>query len=121
MSIAIFHNIDMLVYIASYFDDNILLPFALTCKSCLEATIASHRDFHTSSMSYFCRHVEMVKWIMDLDTKLRSSSSKVMHYAVRNGALDVIKWLHNEQYFPLDNKTCASASLNGHLHVLQWL
>jgi hypothetical protein len=49
----VFNNVDVLIYIASFIYDKMLLPFVLTSKSCLEATIASHRHFHVTSLSYF--------------------------------------------------------------------
>ncbi len=63
----VFHNIDVLIYIASFIHDKMLLPFVLTSKSCLEATIASHRHFHMSSLSYFSRRIEMAKWVLDIN------------------------------------------------------
>ena len=144
----LFDNIDVLIYIASFIHDKMLLPFVLTSKSCLEATIASHRLFHISSLSYFCRRVEMAKWVVDINPQ---SASKLIKFAAYNGALDVIIYLREKNpniiwdsdiYYnaaknghlhvlqwlrsqdppcPWDDGTCADAAANGHLHVLQWL
>ena len=115
----VFHNIDLLIYIASFICDKMLLPFVLTSKSCLEASIASHRHFQLISLSYYSRRVEMAKWVLNINLQ---GISKLINYAAHNGALDVIMYLRERKriiYWDMD--LCSAASENGHLHVLEWL
>jgi hypothetical protein len=115
----VFHNIDLLIYIASLIHDKMLLPFVLTSKSCLEATMASHRHFRVSSLSYFSQRVEMAKWILDINPQ---GISKLINFAAYCGAIDVIIFLQRKKPDILNDTNLPSkASLNGHLHVLQWL
>jgi hypothetical protein len=115
-----FHNVDVLIYIASFIHDKMLLPFVLTSKSCLEATIASHRNFYISSLSYFSGRVQMANWVVDIHPQ---RITKLIKLAAHNGALDVIIHLRErEPNLSSDiDLLCSTASLNGHLHVLQWL
>ncbi len=89
----IFRNIDVLIYISSFIDDFMLLPFALTCKTCHDAIIASHRNYRMSCLSYFCHRVAMTKWALDIYPQ---GSSKVINLAALHDSLDVIIW-HQKQ------------------------
>ena len=114
-----FHHIDVLIYIASFIHDKMLLPFVLTSKSCLDATIASHRNFHVSSLSYFSRRVEMANWVLDINPQ---GISKIINFAAHYGALDVMIYLRGmKPNLSRDFDLCTTASKNGHLQVLQWL
>lgn len=114
-----FHISDLVIYISSFIDDLILLPFVLTCKVFLEAAIASHRHFHKSSLSYYCRRVEMMQWALELNPP---NHSKLMQFAALDGTLDVIQWLRNQNPpCPWDEVTCSIAAKNGHFDILLWL
>jgi hypothetical protein len=115
----VFHNIDVLIYIASFIHDKMLLPFVLTSKSCLEAAIISHRHFQLSSLSYYSRRVQMANFVLDINPQ---TFSKLINLAAYNGELDVIIYLRGrEPNISWSINLCCSASLNGHLNVLQWL
>ncbi len=107
---SIFNNIDVLLHISSFIDELMLLPFVLTCKSCLEATILSHRQFLKSSLSYYCQRREMAGWVLGMSQNLHSSSN-LINLAAKHGSLDVIKWLRGQ--YPLSfwsERTCSNAA-----------
>ena len=115
----LFNNIDVLGHIASFIHDKMLLPFVLTSKLCLETTITSYRNFHSSSLSYFSRRVEMATWVLEMNSQ---SVSKLIQFAASNGALEVIIYLRaREPNISWNSDLCSDAAENGHLHVLQWL
>ncbi len=96
-----------------------LLPFVLSSKSCLEAVKISHRQFHISSLTYYCQRVEMAKWAFDMNMNA-DLGSELINFAALYGALDVIEWIRrkNQNCF-WDSETCCNAALNGHLVLLK--
>lgn len=44
-----------------------------------------------------------------------------MNYAASNGHLDVVKWLHANNYKDCTTEATDKASANGHLDVVKWL
>ena len=42
-------------------------------------------------------------------------------WAAGEGQLEILKWLHENDFSWDEEETCSSAALGGHLEVLQWL
>ena len=61
--------------------------------------------------------LETLKLLHNNDTQ--NSNIYICKYAAKNGHLEILKWARKNGY-PWNSMTCSNAALNGHLQVLKW-
>jgi hypothetical protein len=77
-------------------------------------------DKHTWHWAVQNGHLEVIKWLHE--NRKEGCTAWIMEYAVRNGHLDIVRWMYENR-----REGCTiwwamdRAAENGHLDVVKWL
>ena len=116
------NSIDIAIEIIRYIHINALLPIALTCKRLLDGVIKLLRTMNvalTSNGKYFISTTNTAQWAISLGCNV----TIMMKHALKEGKLDLIKWLklHFDNVIQLTTNDISNAALNNYFDVLKWL
>jgi hypothetical protein len=90
----------------------------------LNSIINAHNnnyEFTTDVMNYAVinGHLDIVKWLHF--NRNEGCTIDAIGYAASNGDLHVVKWLHTHRNEGCTTDAMNNAAYNGHLHVVKWL